>query len=127
MAAPYRPPDEYAEFVREGKNISISLARDRFREDLSPPLLLLLSQDVLYKVWSSSNVLGGLGMDATDAYHAGSVRQQLIQQMNATLPEYGLTVPQLAQVSKPLEGLSGSSFTRSLHYGANNHRNLILP
>ncbi len=67
---------------------------------LAHPLRLLFVQDVLYKVWSPSNVLGGLGMDATDAYHAGSVRQQLIQQMNATLPEYGLTVPQLAQVSR---------------------------
>ena len=51
------------------------------------------------KTWIPANVAGGLGMGATDAYHAGSVRQQLIQQMNSTLPEYGLTVPQLALVS----------------------------
>ncbi len=56
-------------------------------------------QDVLYKVWGPNNVNAGLGMDATDAYHAGSVRQQLIQQISTTLPEFGMSVGQLAGVS----------------------------
>ena len=50
-------------------------------------------------MWGPNNVDAGLGMDATDAYHAGSVRQQLIQQINATLPEFGMNVGQLAGVS----------------------------
>ena len=50
-------------------------------------------------MWGPNNVDAGLGMDATDAYHAGSVRQQLIQQINATLPEFGMNVGQLAAVS----------------------------
>ena len=60
------------------------------------------AQGILYKTWGPANVDGGLGMEATDAYHAGSVRQQLIQQLNAMVPEYGMTVKQLALVGPDL-------------------------
>ena len=40
-----------------------------------------------------------LGAIASEGYHAGAVRELLIQQDGAVVPPYGLTVNQFAQVS----------------------------
>ena len=42
--------------------------------------------------------MSGLGLTAVEGYHAGSVRQQLIQQLTANVPGLGMNVETFALV-----------------------------
>ena len=49
----------------------------------------------------SNYISAVMGAIATEGYHAGAVRELLIQQAVAKVPPYGLSVNQVAQVGPP--------------------------
>ena len=51
---------------------------------------------------NSDYITSMLGAIATEGYHAGAVRELLIQQAGAMVAPYGLSVNQVAQVSSRL-------------------------
>ena len=48
----------------------------------------------------SNYISATLGAIAAEGYHAGAVRELLIEQAGAVVPPYGLSVNQIAQVKR---------------------------
>ena len=67
-------------------------------------LTLLPVQDIIWKTQLQTNEVSALGLTAAEGYHAGAIRQQLIQQRLSSVPGLsGMTVQVFALVSHTLE------------------------
>ena len=58
-------------------------------------------QDIIWKTQLQTNEVSALGLTAAEGYHAGAIRQQLIQQRLSTVPGLSMSVQVLALVSHP--------------------------
>ena len=68
-----------------------------------PSSVLVLPQGQIRFINDSDYVSAMLGAIAAEGYHAGAVRELLIQQAGAAVSPYGLSVNQVAQVSNKVE------------------------
>ena len=53
----------------------------------------------MFKTQLQTNEVSALGLDAAEGYHAGAIRQQLIQQRKTAVSGLGISVQALALVS----------------------------
>ena len=58
----------------------------------------LAVQDIIWKTQLQTNEVSALGLNAAEGYHAGAIRQQLIQQRLSAVPGLGMNVQTLALV-----------------------------